>query len=105
MPPSDSQRQCRAKRRSHVRAPLTLAILLLAGGCAGHSLDCLTGTSDKECAPGTMGHQQMVQEQEGQETTATIDDARCRSMAPLNSPDYLACRQHAVDVRKTTQSR
>jgi hypothetical protein len=102
MPPSDSPRQSSAKR---VPARLTLAILLLAGGCAGHSLDCLTGTSDKGCAPGTMGHQQMVQEQQGQETTATIDDARCRSIAPLDSPDYLACRQHAADVRRTTQSR
>jgi hypothetical protein len=51
-----------------IRCPLalmSLAASLLAAGCAGHSLDCITGTSSKDCAPGTIGHQQMVQEQQG----------------------------------------
>jgi hypothetical protein len=53
---------------------MTLAALLLAG-CAGYSPECVTGTGTKDCAPGTMGHQQMMQEREGDETVASIDDA------------------------------
>jgi len=77
---------------------MPLVVLLLAG-CAGYSPECVTGTGTKDCAPGTMGHQQMTQEQQGDETVASIDDARCRSYAVPGSSDYLACRQRAAKLR------
>jgi hypothetical protein len=46
-----------------------------------------------------MGHQQMTQEQQGEETVASIDDARCRAIAPPSSGDYLACRRRAAGSR------
>jgi hypothetical protein len=51
----------------------TAITALLLAGCAGHSIDCVTGTSSKDCAPGTIGHQQMVQERQGEDTVASID--------------------------------
>jgi hypothetical protein len=82
----------------HPIALMPLVILLLAG-CAGYSPECVTGTGTKDCATGTLGHQQMTQEQEGQETLASIDDARCRAIATPGSSDYLACRQRAAKSR------
>ena len=82
----------------HPIALMTLAALLLAG-CAGYSPECVTGTGTKGCAPGTMGHQQMTQEREGDETVASIDDARCRAYAAPGSGEYLACRQRAATSR------
>jgi hypothetical protein len=86
-------------------ALVTIAVGLFVSGCAGHSIDCITGNSNSGCAPGTIGHQQMVQEQQGEETATVIDDARCRAIAAPGSADYLACRRHAADVRKSTQAR
>ena len=82
----------------HPIALMTLAMLLLAG-CAGYSPECVTGTGTKDCATGTLGHQQMTQEREGEETLAPIDDARCRAVATPGSGDYLACRQRAAKSR------
>jgi len=82
----------------HSIAPMTLATLLLAG-CAGYSPECVTGTGTKDCAPGTMGHQQMTQEKQGEDTVASIDDARCRAFAAPGSSEYLACRQRASGSR------
>ena len=82
----------------HPIALMTLAALLLAG-CAGYSPECVTGTGTKDCAPGTMGHQQMTQEKQGEETVASIDDARCRTYATPGSGEYLACRQRAAKSR------
>jgi hypothetical protein len=82
----------------HPIALMTLAALLLAG-CAGYSPECVTGTGTKGCAPGTMGHQQMTQGQQGEETVASIDDARCRAHAAPGSSEYLACRQRAAKSR------
>jgi hypothetical protein len=76
---------------------------LLIAGCAGHSLDCITGTSNKDCAPGTLGHQQMVQEQQGDDTVASIDDARCRSFAAPGSTQYLDCRRKTANARRPAQ--
>ena len=86
----------------HPIALMTLAALLLAG-CAGYSPECVTGTGTKDCAPGTMGHQQMTQEQQGEETVASIDDARCRAYATPRSGEYLACRQRAAKSRSAGQ--
>ena len=83
-------------------ALMTLAASLLTAGCAG-SIDCITGTSNKDCAPGTIGHQQMVQEQQGDDTVASIDDARCRSFAASGSKEYLDCRRRAANLRKPPQ--
>jgi len=82
----------------HPIALMTLAVLLLAG-CAGYSPECVTGTGTKDCASGTLGHQQMTQEREGDETVASIDHARCRAIATPGSSDYLACRQRAAKSR------
>jgi hypothetical protein len=84
-------------------ALMTVAASLLVAGCAGHSIDCITGTSNKDCAPGTIGHQQMVQEQQGDDTVASIDDARCRSFAAPGSKEYLDCRRRAASARKPPQ--
>jgi hypothetical protein len=46
-----------------------------------------------------LGHQQMTQEKQGDETLASIDDARCRAIAAPGSGDYLACRQRAARSR------
>lgn len=102
---SDSPQGPTAKRALRMSTPIILVLAFLVPGCAGHSIDCITGNSTKDCAPGTIGRQQMVQDQQGEETTAAIDDARCRSMAPFNSPEYLACRNHAAEVRRSTQAR
>ena len=82
----------------HPIALMTLAALLLSG-CAGYSPECVTGTGTKDCAAGTLGHQQMTQEREGDETVASIDDARCSAYATPGSSDYLACRQRAAKSR------
>ena len=86
----------------HPIALMTLAVLLLAG-CAGYSPECVTGTGTKDCASGTLGHQQMTQEREGDETVASIDDARCRAYATSGSSEYLACRQRAAKSRSAGQ--
>ena len=85
-------------------ALITVAALLLAG-CAGHSLDCLTGTSSNNCAADTLGHQQMVQQQQSEDTVASIDDSRCRSYAAPGSKEYLDCRRRAATVRSPPQAR
>jgi hypothetical protein len=77
---------------------MPLLVLLLAG-CTGYSPECVTGTGTKDCATGTLGHQQMTQEKQGDETLASIDDARCRAIAAPGSGDYLACRQRAARSR------
>jgi hypothetical protein len=76
-------------------------VVLLLAGCAGYSPECVTGTGTKDCATGTLGHQQMTQEREGDETIASIDDARCRSYAAPGSKEYLDCRQRAAKTRST----
>jgi hypothetical protein len=78
---------------------LPLIILLLAGCAAGYSPECVTGTGTKDCATGTLGHQQLTQEREGEETVASIDDARCRAFATSGSSEYLACRQRVAKSR------
>jgi len=83
----------------HQIALMTLAALLLAGCASGYSPECVTGTGTKDCATGTLGHQQMTQEREGDETVASIDDARCRAIAAPGSGEYLACRQRAAKTR------
>jgi hypothetical protein len=84
-------------------ALITLAATLLTAGCAGQSIDCITGTSSRDCAPGTIGHQQMVQERQSDDTVASIDDARCRSYASYGSPEYVDCRRRAANTRRPPQ--
>ncbi len=85
----------------HIFALVTVSASLLLAGCAGYSPECVTGTGSKDCAPGTMGHQQMVQQQQGEETVASIDDARCRAYAAPGSMEYLACRRRATSARSS----
>jgi hypothetical protein len=86
-----------------IAALATVAASLFVAGCAGYSPACVTGTGTKDCATGTLGHQQMTQEREGDETVASIDDARCRAHAAPGSSDYLACRQRAAKSRGAGQ--
>ncbi|HZP69059.1 MAG TPA: hypothetical protein VFB29_03870 [Pseudolabrys sp.] len=80
-------------------ALIIVGTTLLLTGCAGYSPECVTGTGTKDCAPGTMGHQQMVQQQQGEETVASIDDARCRTYGQPGSREYFECRQRAASAR------
>ena len=75
---------------------LALAGILIAG-CANHSIECSMGTSHKDCAPGTAGHDVAKQEQEVQKSVAAIDDAKCRAYADPGSAAYAQCR---TDLRK-----
>jgi len=83
----------------------TLVIVLLAAaamsGCTIHSIDCTLGTAHADCAKGTIGHEAAQDEQRAGQTSATIDDARCRSygFAP-GSPDYSRCRAD-IDKQRT----
>jgi hypothetical protein len=83
--------------RSKALSVLTASSLL--AGCAGYSPECVTGTGTKDCAPGTMGHQQMTQERQGEDTVASIDDARCRTFGQPGSSEYFACRRRAQESR------
>ena len=79
---------------------MTVAASLLIAGCAGNpinAVECAVGTTTKNCAEGTLGHQQMAQEKEADDTTGAIDDAKCRSFAAPSS-------QHisTVDVEQRT---
>ena len=85
---------------------LTSLMVVLAGavvaGCAGHSVDCTMGNGQTGCAPGTEGYQRMLQQQQDAKTTATIDDARCRSYgAEPGSPAYVACRRKTIADHKS----
>jgi hypothetical protein len=79
---------------------LTPLIAILAsaliGGCVGNSVDCAMGAGHNDCAPGTAGHQVMVQQKEAAKTTAAIDDARCRSYSEPGSEAYVDCRRRAT---------
>jgi hypothetical protein len=77
--------------------PLILILVsVLIGGCAGHSVDCATGASHSDCAPGTEGYEQLKQQQQATKSEAVIDDARCRSYgAEPGSAAYVECRRHA----------
>jgi hypothetical protein len=73
---------------------------ILMGGCAGHSTDCAMGVGHSDCAPGTAGHEVMVQQQQADKSVAAIDDARCRSYgAEPGSPAYTECRRRATANR------
>jgi len=87
---------------------MTVAASLLIAGCAGNpinAVECAVGTTTKNCAEGTLGHQQMAQEQEADDTTGAIDDAKCRSFAVPGSQAYFDCRRRAANDRKPSQSR
>ena len=56
-------------------------IALLLAGCAGYSPECVTGTGTKDCATGTLGHQQMTQEKQGDETLASIEGRTVTAVA------------------------
>ena len=79
---------------------VVLAAALIAG-CAGHSGECVTGTSQTDCAPGTEGYRRMQQQQQDTKATAEIDDARCRSYGAPESPAYMACRRKTLADRKS----
>ncbi|HET7850842.1 MAG TPA: hypothetical protein VFL51_17465 [Pseudolabrys sp.] len=81
-----------------------LACLLLAA-CAGHSLECETGTAREDCAPGTEGHARLLEQREDARTIDALDDARCRSFAPPGSQAYLACRRRAANDRSSFDAR
>jgi len=80
---------------------IILFVSILIGGCAGHSAGCTSGISQTECAPGTAGYEQKVQQQEYERTVSEIDDARCVAYgAGRGSPAYEECRRKATADRK-----
>jgi hypothetical protein len=81
-----------------------LAGLLLAA-CAGHSLECETGSPREDCAPGTEGHARLLEQREDAKAVDAVDDARCRSFAPPGSEAYLACRRRAANDRSSFGAR
>jgi hypothetical protein len=87
----------------------TLVIVLLAAtglsGCAIRSIDCTLGAAHADCAKDTAGHEAAQDIQRAGQTTATIDDARCRSygFAP-GSPNYSRCRAD-IDKQRTSAPR
>jgi hypothetical protein len=75
-------------------------VSILIGGCAGHSAGCTTGTSEADCAPGTAGYEQKVQQQEYEKSVSGIDDARCLAYgADRGSLAYEECRRKATASR------
>jgi hypothetical protein len=72
-----------------------VALGVLLSACAGHSLECETGTSVKDCAPGTAGHERLLQRQADTKTVDAMDDARCRAYAQPGTEAYRACRRRA----------
>ena len=81
--------------------PLMFALTCIAiAGCAGNSLDCMTGTGHSGCAPGTEGYEQAVQQQEDAKAMAALDDARCRSYGGQpQSAAYAGCRRKTMANR------
>jgi len=82
-------------------APLLFALTcIFMAGCAGNSLECMTGTGHTGCTPGTAGYEQAAQQQEDAKTTATLDDVRCRSYgAQPGSAAYAECRRKTMADR------
>ena len=87
----------------------TLVIVLLAAtglsGCTIHSIDCTLGSAHADCAKDTIGHEAAQDIQRAGQTSATIDDARCRSFgfAP-GTPNYSQCRAD-IDKQRTSPPR
>jgi hypothetical protein len=79
---------------------IALACILVVAGCARNSLECMTGTGQTGCAPGTAGYEQAAQQQEDTKTMSTLDDARCRSYgAQPGSAAYAECRRKTMADR------
>ena len=75
----------------------------LIAGCAGHSAECVTGTGQTDCAPGTEGYRRMQIQQQDTKTTAEIDDALCRSYgAQPGSAAYAECRRKRAGDRRSS---
>jgi hypothetical protein len=69
-----------------------LFVLLILGGCAGHSIECLDSVARSNCAPDTPAGQAMEQQRKVEQTYSEIDDARCKSYGNPGSPPYAQCR-------------
>jgi len=85
-----------------------IAIAFVAAGmsaCTIHSVDCTLGAPHADCAKDTHGYEAAQDLQRAGQTTATIDDARCRSygFAP-GSPNYSQCRAD-IDRQRTSPPR
>lgn len=81
--------------------PLIIALTCIVNvGCAKNSLECMTGTGQIGCAPGTAGYEQAAQQQEDTKTMSTLDDARCRSYGDQpGSAAYAECRRKTMAAR------
>jgi hypothetical protein len=69
-----------------------LFLLLILGGCAGHSIECLDSVARSNCPPDSPAGQAMQQQRKDEETFAEIDDSRCKSFGNPGSQPYAQCR-------------
>ena len=94
------------KLNDRVKALVIVAIAAATlSGCTIRSIDCTLGAPHADCAKDTAGHDAAQDIQRAGQTTATIDDARCRSygFAP-GSPNYSQCRAD-IDKQRTSPAR
>ena len=91
-----------------VRLSIFTALALAAPtllGCTIHSIDCSLGTPHVDCAKGTIGHEAAQDVRRAGETTATVDDARCRSYGfTPGQPNYSQCRAD-IERQRTSPAR
>jgi len=74
-------------------------------GCTIRSIDCTLGAPHADCAKDTLGHEAAQDVRRAQQTSATIDDERCRSygFAP-GTPGYSRCRAD-IESERTPPAR
>jgi len=70
--------------------------------CTIRSIDCTLGAPHADCAKDTLGHEAAQDLRRAEQTSATIDDERCRSygFAP-GTANYSRCR---ADIDKQRAS-
>ena len=90
---------CNDRMKALVIAAFAVAAL---PGCTIRSIDCTLGAPHADCAKDTLGHEAAQDVRRAEQTSATIDDERCRSygFAP-GTANYSRCR---ADIDKQRAS-
>ena len=80
------------KQKAKALAVVAFAVTALPA-CTIRSIDCTLGAPHTDCAKDTLGHEAAQDVRRAEQTSATVDDERCRSygFAP-GTPDYSRCR-------------
>ena len=86
-----------------MRPFLIIAMLTALGGCSevwSHRPDCIFGFRSDDCAPGTVGYQQVEQAQAQARANAANDEAKCQSFGfRPGSDSYAQCRMNLDSQR------